>query len=367
MEYTPSFMTLVSLYAAEPVEFSDLKPVTLAMWILESARGASQLASEHRNFAGMKWRTEMKPYGKRVNYEAHDGDGYYTEFNSLEDFLRGFWAFLDRSPYDGWRDRAADPAAFIRFVGPIWAEDEAYADKVLGLEEEARGLLAGAGALTNEAGLEDGVFATGDPGDSGGHTTLVSGGGLALSGDGKRLLPSGGLTIAYRGDDACPYGVTATNNRAAFAAIVLHHNSPVHTTDWYVQYQIDGDPGRGGHHFGYHIYVAPDGRIIQGAPMTKRTNHVSGDNRVRRSIGRFANNTNAIGITCSEAGLVSGDRTVGSRPTQAQTDAVFSLVWLLCDLYGIPFSHVWGHGEIQTTRHRSEGSAQAQEIRSWQN
>lgn len=366
MEYTPSFLTLVSIYTHTQVEFSDLKPVTLAMWILESARGTSQLASEHRNYAGMKWRTEMKPFGKRVNYEAHDGDGYYTEFNSLEDFVRGFWAFLDRSPYDGWRDRAADPAAFIRFVGPIWAEDEAYADKVLGLAEEARGLLSAAGAVTSDAGLEDGPFTGGGLGESGGHTTLVSGGGLGVSGDGKRLTPSGGLTVDYRGDDTCPYGVAATRDREAFKAIILHHNSPVHDTDWYVQYQIDGDPGRNGHHFGYHIYVAPDGRIIQGAPMTVRTNHVSNWSDVRRSLGRFANNTNAIGITCSEAGVVSGERTVGSRPTQAQNESVYALVWLLCDLYGIPFAHVWGHGEIQTTRHRSEGSAQAQEIRGWQ-
>ena len=362
MQYAPIFNDLLSIYRATPVEFPQLKPASVAMWILESARGASELAAEHLNFAGMKWRTEMKPYGRRVNYDAHDGDGYYCKFNSLSDFIAGYWRFLDRSPYDGWRDHVATPEAFLQYIAPTWAGDAHYAEKTVALLGEARGLLAGDKVTATVPPVPDDDIL---PVDDSAQPTLIGPLGMSLSPDGKQLSCGDSLPIEYRGKDDCPYGRSATASKAPFRAIVLHHNSPVHTTDWYVGYQIDGDHARGGH-FGYHIYVAPDGRVIQGAPMSVRTNQISAAPQVRRDFGRFATNSNAIGISCCEAGIVEGDRTIGSKPTKAQNIAVFHLVWMLCDLYDIPFGHVFGHGEIQTTRHKSEGAMQAQTVRSWQ-
>ena len=125
---TPEFRLLVELYKSMKIEFSNLKPITIAVWILESGRGESGLAVNHLNFAGMKYRTEINAFAKRVNYEGHDGNGYYCEFASLVDFVAGYWAFLDRSPYEGWRQRAHDEIEFIRHVGPIWAEDPNYVE-----------------------------------------------------------------------------------------------------------------------------------------------------------------------------------------------------------------------------------------------
>lgn len=180
---------------------------------------------------------------------------------------------------------------------------------------------------------------------------------------GKVAVGRNGLQIEYRGKDSCPYGKSATRNRKAFEAIVVHHTGRSHSTDWYVQYQIDGDPGRGGHHFGYHFYIAPDGDIIQGAPLTKRTNHVRGSNaNVRVNFGRHANNTNAIGITCARAGY----RSRGFSPTAAQIRSLEALTIALCDQFDIDFSQIYGHGDIQTDRRSlKEGQSAARKMRGW--
>lgn len=167
-----------------------------------------------------------------------------------------------------------------------------------------------------------------------------------------------GLSIDYRGVATCPYGRSATQNQRPFEAIVVHHTGDTHTTDWYVQYQIDGDPGRGGHHFGYHFYIAPDGLIIQGAPLTKRTNHVKRSSHARRrDFGRHANNTNALGITCAEAGKPD------FQPTPEQLTSLNRLVRAIAPYYGIGFDRIYGHGEIQTDRHPSEGTSAAAALR----
>jgi hypothetical protein len=42
----------------------------------------------------------------------------------------------------------------------------------------------------------------------------------------------------------------------------------------FVKYQHNGDASRGGNHFGYHVYAFPSGDIVQGAPLSVRTNHI---------------------------------------------------------------------------------------------
>lgn len=342
---TPEFRELIARYADTNVELPNLKPVTLAVWILESGRGESRLATEHRNFAGMKYRSEIAQYAKRVNYDAHDGSGYYCEFATLEDFISGYWAFLDRAPYAGWRDLAHDEAEFIRFVGPIWAQDQNYAEKVLNLLPEARDLLDTADAPSaSDTNSDAGKLLLGRPN-------------ITLSPDGKVATGHNGLQIDYRGVDTCPYGRSASRNQKPFAGIVLHHTSPVHSTEWYVQYQIDGDPARGGH-FGYHFYISPAGLIYQGAPLTKRTNHVSPTASVRRSFGSIVQNVNAIGITCARAGTDTG-----FNPTDAQVQNCKTLAFALCDTFNLPFANVFGHGEVQSNRVASEGKSIASAIR----
>jgi hypothetical protein len=147
------FLQLVDAYKAAAIEFPNLKAITLASWILESGWGSSDLAEKHNNFAGMKYRDAIKKYATKIKYKAHDGEDFYCAFATLGDFINGYWAFLDRPPYKGWRDVAADAENFIEFVGPIWAQDKAYSEKVLNLLARAEALLGGAEPHTQGSGI----------------------------------------------------------------------------------------------------------------------------------------------------------------------------------------------------------------------
>jgi len=133
------FEELVARYKAMNIAFPALKPMTLAQWILESGRGTSPLATEHLNFAGLKWRSEMVGFATPVEHDAHDGRDFYCKFVSLDAFIVGYWKFLSRSPYDGWEERAMEsPEAFIRFIGPIYnPAGDAYVNQILTLVVEA--------------------------------------------------------------------------------------------------------------------------------------------------------------------------------------------------------------------------------------
>ena len=143
------FEELVARHKAAHIAFPALKPVTLAQWILESGRGTSRLATEHLNFAGLKWRSEMVGFATPVGYEAHDGLDFYCKFASLAAFIVGYWKFLSRSPYNGWEDRAAEgPEAFIHFIGPIYnPAGVTYVNQVLVLVDEATRRLNAAPAV----------------------------------------------------------------------------------------------------------------------------------------------------------------------------------------------------------------------------
>ena len=134
------FNDLVHLYAGMDIEFPQLKAVTIAQWMLESGRGSSDLATQHLNFGGLKYRNEMSGWATSVFYEAHDGGEPYCKFDSLRNFIRGYWHFMDRDPYDGWRNHIATGADYIRFIGPIY-DTAAYPNKVLALLNEAQLLL----------------------------------------------------------------------------------------------------------------------------------------------------------------------------------------------------------------------------------
>ena len=134
---------LASRYKSATIAFPSLKAVTFAQWLLESGRGTSGLATQHLNFAGLKWRSEMAGYATPVQYEASDGPDRYCKFASVDAFIAGYWRFLSRPPYHGWEEHAAEGAeAFIHFIGPIFnPAGDVYVDKVLGLLPEAQELL----------------------------------------------------------------------------------------------------------------------------------------------------------------------------------------------------------------------------------
>jgi len=122
--------------------FSNLKIASLAQWILESGRGTSTLATKHFNFAGLKWRDEMQDFATAVLYDASDGPDRYCKFAGLEEFVKGYWKFITRSPYTGWEDETSSAEEYIQFLQSRgYAEDVNYVNKVVNLFPEARQLL----------------------------------------------------------------------------------------------------------------------------------------------------------------------------------------------------------------------------------
>lgn len=161
---------LVTVYKGEDIRHPQLRAVTLAQWMLESGRAKSRLARDFYNFGGIKWRPEMAAYATKARYEAHDGEDYYCKFATLESFINGYWAFLNRSPYSGWESHVASAEEFINFIGPIYTPTRKYAEKVLKLLPEAEALLSAQPTAANvaraAAGTNLGVIVI-DPGHGG--------------------------------------------------------------------------------------------------------------------------------------------------------------------------------------------------------
>lgn len=323
MTYSPTFRKLIERYKESSIEYPNLKPITLAMWIVDSNRGTSKL-SDYLNFAGMKYRTEISHLAQKITYK----EDFYCAFSSLERFIEAFWRFLDRAPYEGWRELSSDEAQFIRYIGAIWSGNLEYSERVLAIVDEAKSLLHEK-KLPQPSTPEEKRSASAHV-----MTTLND------------------LEIINKSDANCPYGKSATRYKKPFEAVVVHHTSPRFDTLWYINYQIEGDSERGGH-FGYHFYVSPEGIIYQGAPMDKRTNHVSSTAH-RYSFGERAKNANAIGVVCAS---------VNGAPTTKQFEQAYRLIQALCNKYQISSKNVFGHGEIQSNREANEGRALAKKIR----
>ena len=143
-QITEEFRQLAGQYGNTEIDFDNLRAVTTAQWMLESGYGQSQLARQYLNFAGLKWRPEMASFASPVTYEAHDGADQYCKFDTLAKFIAGYWHFIDRPPYVGWRNHAGSAEDFIGFIGPIYTPTHLYAETVLKLLPSAAGLLAAA-------------------------------------------------------------------------------------------------------------------------------------------------------------------------------------------------------------------------------
>ena len=138
---------VVAAIRDEPGPAPALRAALLAQCILESARGTSRLALDHGNFAGIKWRPEMKDVATRVRYGAHDGADDYCAFASPAAFVKGYWTFIGRTVYDGWRHHADSAEDYLNFIAARgYAGDPGYAAKVVGLLPEARALLGNGAA-----------------------------------------------------------------------------------------------------------------------------------------------------------------------------------------------------------------------------
>ena len=94
-KYSPVFKELICALR-DSEKNPNLKSIVLAQWILETGRGKSSLARNHYNFGGLKWRKEMAVMARPVSYEAHDGKTEYVKFSSAENFIEGYWHFINR-------------------------------------------------------------------------------------------------------------------------------------------------------------------------------------------------------------------------------------------------------------------------------
>jgi hypothetical protein len=296
-DYTNKFKELAHLYANHDIEFDDLRAVTLAQWTLESGYGNSKLASEHLNFAGLKWRPEMQGLAKPVTYTAHDGTEKYCKFESLQAFLKGYWRFLDRAPYEGWREHAGSPEDFIRFIGPIYTPTHLYAENVLALMPRAQALL-------------DDVSGGGEPADGG--DAAAGSGDEPGSAHGTSETPPKPMISRFIQSPNC-----SSRNGERIRRIIMHYTT---------SRNVDGTIS----HFlkpssrvSAHYVIARDGRIIQMVLDTDKAWHAKGAN------------ADSIGIEHSAA--------PGDQMTPAQELSSIALVrWLLSE-YKLPKGAIHGH------------------------
>lgn len=146
---TDKFKEMVKVYSGMQIEFPHLKPITVAQWMLESGRGTSYLAKEHNNFGGMMWRDEMANWPlidiSKVRYTSpSDGiDTYYATFCTITGWVKGYWKFIDRAVYAGWREHCQTGYEYISWLKKCgYAADPDYVTKVFALLPEANELLS---------------------------------------------------------------------------------------------------------------------------------------------------------------------------------------------------------------------------------
>jgi N-acetylmuramoyl-L-alanine amidase/Mannosyl-glycoprotein endo-beta-N-acetylglucosaminidase len=262
---TPSkqLKDLVTIYRNETIEFPGLKSVSLAQWIEESGWGSSALCKEYNNFAGIKWRNEMKPYAVPVSYEAHDGVALYCNFKDQSNFIKGYWAFLNRKPYAGWRNHTADPQDFIEFIGPIWAQDPKYSENVLNLLGAAEDLLAAPTPATRMA-----------------TNSLVSDHVCETSGaEDFSPSPMAATVTKPRVDRVEHTTHKSSRNGAVIDHIVIHYTTS-RNIEGTIEHFKNGSPRTSAHYI-----VGRDGALVQMVADSERAWHAGNTNMNAHSIG----------------------------------------------------------------------------------
>ena len=71
----------------------------------------------------MKWRSEMEGYATKVYYETDtepSGGADFCKFADAKASVEGYFKFLSRAPYAGWRDHASTAREWLGFIGKTW-------------------------------------------------------------------------------------------------------------------------------------------------------------------------------------------------------------------------------------------------------
>ena len=171
-----------------------------------------------------------------------------------------------------------------------------------------------------------------------------------------------GHKIAYWGDPNAVYSKYATRKRRKPIAIVVHHTG-VKPVKNLVTYGHVSDANRGGASFGYHFYIGRNGHIVQGAPLSRRTNHIKfKTNKQRRDTAKHLWSGNTIGVSlvggCDP--LMRPDWNAWRRCTEEfitkrQLRAGLAVIRALQAKFGMKCEDVYGHGDLQFDRQNFEG------------
>lgn len=114
----------------------------------ESSQGgryaASDLAAKHLNFTGIKWREEMKEYATKVliKVPSEKKAVEFCNFQTIDKFIEGYWAFVNRKPYpEVFKYAAINDVEYLRYLwwegyaaDPLYLkkiEDKGYREKAL--------------------------------------------------------------------------------------------------------------------------------------------------------------------------------------------------------------------------------------------
>lgn len=300
MEYAPNFIELVAAFTRHNTDFANIFPASVAQFILESARGTSLLAKDFNNFAGMKWRPEMAPVATKELVEAPSETAFFCKFKSIEDFVKGYWVFLGRSPYDGWEAHAVDAFRFIDFIAPIWAADPAYSEKLKDLLGEAEALIGLASRRVDESITEDSAPTCEGMSDVESFVALE--------------VRSGKPAVQW---DPSPFNWS--RDGTAIDTIVMHYTtsrSLSGTVSWFK------DPNNT-KKTAAHYVIGRDGTIVQMVKDKDACTH--GNSQNRRSVG------------------IEHSAAAGDKMTAKQTESSAALVRWLMGEYSIARTRVIGH------------------------
>lgn len=174
------------------------------------------------------------------------------------------------------------------------------------------------------------------------------------------VLDVPGIDVEYWGNPRASYGLRATRERKPFTGLVFHYTGPA-PIERLVQYQHNGDVSRGGS-YGYHIYVDPAGRVLQGAPLSKRTNHLKpSGHENRRHDGDDTDSSNSIGVSLTSACVLKPGGAITEQcshehVTAPQQEAAAAVARVILKRWSIPCDRIWGHGDLQVDRAEFEGS-----------
>jgi hypothetical protein len=181
----------------------------------------------------------------------------------------------------------------------------------------------------------------------------------AGSGD---IFSMGAREIAYWGDPKARYSKYATRAKRDPVAVVIHHTA-VKPVKNLVNYGHISDPNRGGASFGYHFYIGRDGHIVQGAPLSRRTNHIKFKTNKRRkptALHLWSGNTIAVTLVGACDPLMrprwrDWHECSDEFISKAQLEAGLAVVRALQFQFGIKCAEVYGHGDLQIDRQSFEG------------